>query len=193
MKLMETSIPVQFTEIIKVRAFSISPTFVEPIYQIAFTTIAHFLQLTKEKKKVALKIFDENGTFLFAAVTNYHPNEDPEMPGNYTMEFTFDEDDLDGATIYQDSDQNFIKLLKHTAFDIANMNFKFETDVLAMFRYAYKALHDWLKVNTGEVVASTFVASAGEEEGERFMSIVPDGILKRLIKDDASLESDVSA
>ena len=193
MKLMETSISTNYTEAVKsALAYHIQPQYTDDLLAIGFKSIANFMQLVKEKSKVGFAIKDQNETFLFAAVVNYHPGDetDEESVGNYTFEFTFDEDDLEGIKVYDYRDDKFKKIVKTVAYDHIGMRFKNDEYLISVFQYLFKVLIDWLKTNDGEVEHSVFVATSGVEDDEKVMSIVPDGVLKRLIKDDASLETD---
>ena len=188
MKLLETSIPANYSEIVKAMGFRIEPIYVDRLFNAGFTSVAHFLQLTKTKGKVALKLTDENNTFLFAAIVLYVPAEN-KMPASYTFEITFDEDDIENAQVYEMEDNEFKKILNNVSFSSAGMRFKNDNGLLYTYKFLFKSLVDWLKTNDGKIEHDTFTAISEVEGEERLMSIVPDGVTKQLVKGDATEET----
>jgi len=191
MKFNESAIPANYSEIVKREKYAIPSQFAEVIFTIGFKAAANFLSIVKTKTKTALKIDDVDGNFILAFVTNYHANDDTSMPGNYSLEVTFDIDDIESAKVFEMSDATFKKVLKSEALSEARMNFKSSEDLIKTFKYAFKSLLDWLKINEGEIEHGAFVAVSGSEDDEKVYSVVPDGVIKRLIKDDGTMSSDV--
>lgn len=194
-KLMETAVPVNFTQVMNNHGWDWDPTDTNKIYDITFMAISDFLSLAKSKeKKTALAIRDLKGNLLIAGVVTYHKNENENMPGNWSYEFTFSEEDLMDANIYISSETQFQKVFGTTAFNLFSVQFPGTTFVQAILEGAINTLTQWLDVNASESEDVSleepgyFVASVAVEKGEKVLSVVPDGAMKRLIKDDSALE-----
>jgi hypothetical protein len=169
-----------------------------------FASTAAYLSKTKvpnEDEAVALVLTDVAGTFKFAGIVKYNLNkENPDEPGNWDYVLTFNEDDLTELEntrkvkklLY--GDRAFQSLFDKIAYDIASIQFEQE-------RYMYDAC--LLTIDTlvqvldneaqpNEVVdiemPGYFVASVGIEDNVKVFSIVPDGHMKAIIKDDSALE-----
>jgi len=158
------------------------------IYEVVVTGISDFLALAKSKNnKVAVAVRDLKGNFLMGAIVEYHSNENEDMPGNWSYEFSFDEKDLEGATVYLTTDTQFQKQLSATAY-------KMEIHIETIIELCVSILKQWLDMNAKEAeevnieLIGYFVASVAIENGEKVIAIIPDGAMKRLIKDDAALE-----
>ena len=99
------------------------------LYRTVMYTIAAILKNYKSKsKRIGFKLKDKNGEFKFGAILNYHApeegdNEDDDA-GNYTLEFTFYEDDMtDLDAVYDNYSDIFIMCSNKYAHDIMNGKF----------------------------------------------------------------------
>ena len=166
------------------------------IYKGLFTSISDFLgQVKNKKEKMALSINDLKGNLKLAAIVAYHPNEEnEELPGNWSYEFTTDANDIEGIQTYQSTDPQFQQVLARVLHKSYSITIKNAIYSQVLIFAAITTLLDWLDVNAkeGEEVSieleGFFVASVAIENGEKIISIVPDGAMKRLIKDDSALE-----
>jgi len=165
------------------------------IYEVVVTGISDFLALAKSKNnKVAVAVRDLKGNFLMGAIVEYHSNENEDMPGNWSYEFSFDEKDLEGATVYLTTDTQFQKQLSATAYNLHRIQFEMEIHIETIIELCVSILKQWLDMNAKEAeevnieLIGYFVASVAIENGEKVIAIIPDGAMKRLIKDDAALE-----
>lgn len=194
-KFEESSIPQNYAQFVS-SAYSlmIEPVWAKPITETLFEAITEHLKNIKEKGKTAMRVDDKDGNFLIAGVVDYHENSDKELPGNYSYEFTTSEDDIkDAKKVSKVTDMEFL----NTAAIVGtnhSMVFEKETDIIQLTSAALKTILGWLDSNAveGQEVAVTldgyFVATVGVEDGAKIVSIVPDGAMKRIIKDDASIE-----
>jgi hypothetical protein len=197
MKLMETSIPVNYGQVILKEAnLDWDPNDTGKIYDIVIMSISDFLGMMKTKDaKIALAVKDLKGNFKMAGVVAYHPNENEDMPGNWSYELTFDEKDIEEATVFVSTDAQFQRVVGQTSFNLYGMKFLSPTYVSPMIEGAATVLINWLDTNAKESeevvieVPGYFTASVVVEGGEKIMSIVPDGAMKRLVKDDSALEN----
>lgn len=195
-KLQETSIPVNLVQVINTLGWRLDPTQVGFIYDTTVMAISDFLGQSKSKEtKTALAIKDVKGNLVVAGIVTYHKNENEEMPGNWSYEFTFNEEDLKGCNVKLSTDPHFQRVFSKTL----NRLFGVEIDdILAMqpcIEEGVNVLKQWLDVNAKENEEVSveqpgfFVASVSVENGEKIFAIVPDGAMKRLIKDDSALEA----
>ena len=170
----------------------------ERIVKAFFASSAAYLSKVKVSKideAVALVLTDIAGNFKFAGIVKYHENENnPDEPGNWSYEMTFDAKTLDNI----EKDRNLKKLLYSSdafkgvfdkvAYDVAAIQFQHQS---YMFDACILVIDTLLQVldreaKEGEVVdidlAGYFKASVSIEDGEKVFAITPDGHMKQIIK-----------
>lgn len=194
-KFEESSIPQNYAQYVS-SAYNlrIEPVWAKPIAETLFESITQHLKNIKEKGKSAIRIDDKDGNFLIAGVVDYHDNDDAELPGNYSYEFTTNEEDIQNAQkVSKVTDMEFLNTASIVGTN-HSMVFEKETDIIQLTSGVLKTIIGWLDSNAveGQEVSveldGYFVATVGVEDGEKIISIVPDGAMKRIIKDDASIE-----
>lgn len=166
------------------------------MYDSLLMAVSDFLGLLKSKDvKTALTISDLKGNFKFGAIVSYHPNENEDVPGNWSYEMTFDADDIPKDTkVYASTDTQFLRILATAARDLHSFRYGAPEMIPDILITVIDALKDWLDINAVEgeeksiELPGYFVAAVAIENGEKIFSIVPDGNLKRLVKGDAELE-----
>lgn len=196
MEFKDTSIAQMYSETLG----GMSPSYVvganvsHMIYEILMTSMSDYLKLVSSTNdKVALSFEDAAGNMYFAGLVQHHKGED-DMPGNFSYTITTDKEDLEGFKVYTVSDPNYLQLVSATAHSMHGMIFHVQSHIIVLFNQAAKTLLDWLDVNASDKEEKTvkldgfFTASVAVEDGEKVFSIVPDGAMKRLIKNDASIE-----
>lgn len=169
---------------------------VEKIYQVLISGASDFLRMVKSKETpTALAIEDLKGNLLLAAIVKYHPNdENPDMPGNWSYEWTFSKEDLNGVKVFKLTDPQTLNFFSARALKEHSFTFNSSVFEITLLTECAIVLNNWLDVNAkdGEEVTlempGYFIASVVVEKGEKVKSFVPDGAMKRLIKDDAGLE-----
>lgn len=200
MKLMETSLPSQFTLNCSDRAmFDWMESRVDKVYKLLFSAAATFLAYhrSKDAGKVALTFIDDKGNFKMAAIISYHAPEEgaeDDNKGNWSIEFTLDQGDIaEIPQTYDMMDLEFTEVASRECGTIMGGRFKSAKYIQELLCIAIDTLVEFLDANAVEdtvvdiVVDDFFVASVAIEDGEKVMSIVPGAVIKRLIKDDASL------
>lgn len=193
--LMETAIPVNFTQAFNNNGWDWDPSDTNKIFHMMVMSISDCLALTKSKDiKTAVAIKDLKGNLLLAGVVNYVPNENEDMPGNWNYVFTVDEEDIKEANVIDSGDTRFQKVFARTAYDLYHIEFFGGIYIQTALETAVNTLMQWLDVNASETEEievqeeGYFLASVVVEGGEKVISIVPDGAMKRLVKDDSALE-----
>lgn len=193
--LMETAIPVNFTQALNNIGWDWDPSDTNKMYHMLFMSITDCLGFTKSKdKKTAVAVKDLKGNLLLAGVVDYTPNENEDMPGNWNYVFTTDIEDIKDANVIDTNDNRFLKVFATTAYNLYHLEFHGGLLVTGTIEVAVNSLKQWLDVNASETEEveieepGYFLASVVVENGEKIVSIVPDGAMKRLIKDDSALE-----
>lgn len=194
LKFNTTSIANDYVTALKPYYFELRPEDTVNILDTFMVSMSEFLKLKKNKDaKIALAVKDEKGFFKMAGIVSYHANEDADMPGNWSYEQTFNEEDVNDATVFDISDDDFITVLDTTAFSLHNMRFTQKSFSLTLIRKLVDVIINWLDVNAKEAeeveveLDGYFKATVAVENGVKVMAITPDGAMKRLIKDDDAL------
>lgn len=195
MKLMESTLVQNFILGAKAVGLLIDENDVKNLCQAYVASAADFLQLVKTKEgKVALTFDDLKGNFILGAVVEFTPNDEEAMPGNWNYYWTFNKEDIQDATIYQITSNNVATVIKKRAYDDSGAVFnslEFISQLGIMFA---SQLSDFLDANAKEGEdfeiehEGYFKASVSVENGEKIKSLIPDGAMKRLIKDDEAIE-----
>ena len=169
------------------------------LYRVVFFTIAEILKHYKSKSnpRVGFILKDKNGAFKFGAVLNYHAPEeedDGDDKGNYTLEFTIDEKDMQDLDVTVDNHSDlFVLSAGKLVTDIMYGRFKSMEFCNYLFIECIDTLVKFLDANAieGEEVSGVykgvFTATVTVEGAEKVISITPGEMIKQFIKGDASL------
>lgn len=159
------------------------------------------VKVPKADEAVALVLTDVSGVFKFAAIVEYHENEnDANEPGNWSYVMTLNEDDLADLEktkvvkklLY--NGQDFKHVFDKVGYDIACIEFQHESYMFDACILVIDTLVQILdrEAKDGEIVdiemTGYFTASVSVEGGEKVFAITPDGHQKEIIKDDSVLE-----
>ena len=198
-KFEETTIPQNYVgRLEKDHSLGVEPKMARFTAEILLSSIAKFLTLTTREEDTALIVDDESGNLLLAGILSYHKgDEESDMPGNYSFVLTVNDDDLKDikeSNKYSISDNKFIQVAGAEAYELHSIRFVQPQYAVIMLRTVIQMVLEWLDLNAkeGEELSveldGYFIATVGIEDGEKIISITPDGALKRKIKDDAGLE-----
>ena len=169
------------------------------LYRVVFFTIAEIVKhyKSKDNHRVGFILKGDKGEFKFGAVLNYHaPDEedDGDDKGNYTLEFTLDEKDMQDLDILTDNHSDiFVSSATRYAVEIINGRFKAMEYCNNLFIECIDTLVKFLDANAieGEEVSvvyrGVFTATVTVEGAEKVISIVPGEMIKQFIKGDSSL------
>lgn len=193
----ETSIIPNFVQACEGASLEIAKNDAIDLYKVYLYTISKFLGKAKGKENpTALAIKDLKGNLKIAGIVKYHPNEDENLPGNWSYEITINEEDLEGAVVYLSTSSQFQQIaaecLRMHVGIVVNGGSSAITQTF--FELMTDCLLQWLDVNAkeGESVEieneGYFVASVDIEDGQKIFSVIPDGAMKRLVKGDSDLE-----
>ena len=168
-----------------------------------FAAISRMLSQYKKTDVNLATVFEVNDTFsnfLFAAIVEYHENEDPTEPGNWSYVMTFNEDDVKAIERKKTTNKilsnskEFQPIFLEVASEVGGTQIQsssYINDICVLVIKALKMVLDREAV-ADEVVDiefdGYFVASVAVEDDEKVMSITPDGTLKAVIKNDSWIE-----
>lgn len=192
----ESSIPANYSvDVLNNNRMDIPANDVENLYRILFGSFAEFLAGTKQKgSSTAIVLEDLKGNFKLGGIVRYHENENPDMPGNWSYENTFKEEDIkDVDVVHKTLDQSFEVVVARVAHRLCNIMFSNPSYVYDVLLNCATTLIKYLDENAkeGEVVEvelpGYFVASVAVSDGKKEMSIVPGDAMKREVKEDAAL------
>lgn len=176
------------------------------ILHLLFAAITNFMAKVKNTEKVVcLELDDSDGNFQFLAKVEYHPNDNPDMPGNWSYEFSFNPEDREGE-IYKSTSMEF----KQLTLDIAEHQYGvvfFSSDGIGQYEskitgisdiieVAILTIKDWIDENsvsetavTTEIKGKVLIDACIDENGIKIGCITPSGEMKNIIKDDQAIES----
>ena len=176
------------------------PDVVESI-QSCISGTADFLKQVKSKKEATALVYEDmKGNMIAAAIVEYLEGEDGN-PGNWSLVFTFDENDVKGREdikTYSIFGSGPKEVIAARAFDDFRLRYASPDHLAQIDSLCFKLLYDFLDQNAveGEKFVLShegyFEASVEVVDGEKVMNLIPDGAIKRLIKDDDSASEGVT-
>lgn len=196
MKLHETTILTNYVEEGKIHGHGFLQENIPYVYDTTIAAISDYLGIMKSKTtKQAVSITDDKGNFYLAAIVEYHKNESEEdMPGNWSYVFTTNKEDLKDCNVTEYTAPEFQRVWAKVGYNLYGMEIGNPLHITTIIMLTAKCLIDWMDVNAkeGQEVSvereGYFVATVAVEDGEKVMSIVPDGAMKVMVKGDAGIE-----
>ena len=197
-KLMESQIPQNYAAgMYNEKGYELGADCTDKVCDNLFTGVTVCLADIKKKDTPAAFIFEQNnGDFIAAAVVQFLPNEDdPTKPGSWSYIWTWYKDDVpSNARLYRCSDASMSGYFRTVGQSKYGLQWEDISAINECTRYLLVQIKNWLDANAvdGEEVGVTmdgvFQATVAIENGEKVFSLVPDGEIKKLIKDDAAIE-----
>lgn len=192
----ETDIPMNFTNKLNTKELAWEPTDTADFYKVVMFAISDFLKKKKQKgQEVGFEIRDINGVFKLGAIVGYEEPSEEDNAGNWTYAFTFSEDDMKQCTLKFDiGDAAFQYVFGQDAYEQQRMKFDSYQQVYGCLIDSAECLYEFLDQNASETteveleLEGYFIAKVTIEDGEKVMSLTPDGAMKTLVKGDAVTE-----
>lgn len=194
MKLAETSILQLFsTEYETTVGPEVNTDEVYKMFKSVMAATADFLaQAKKKNQKVCLSFVDAANNFIMAAIVKYTKNNDEDAQDNWNYYWTFDEEDIKDipAVNKHDSNESYFhaavtnRLLEHS------LRVNESTFISPMISMMARLLSSFLDQNAKPGVEVTleepgyFVASVIVENDQPVKALIPDNMMKKIIKDD---------
>lgn len=175
----------------------------ELIFKAFITSVSTYLskvKISKEDEAVVLELTDVSGNFKFAGIVEYHENETPDEPGNWSYTLTLNEDDVKAlektkaVKKYLFGDEAFKTIFDKISYDIVAIEWAKAEYIYAACLIVVDTIVQVLdrEAVEGEVVdieiPGFMTMSVSVEDGEKVFALTPDGAMKAIIKDDKALE-----
>lgn len=195
LKFSESTLVENFIVEAKALGLLFEPTDIIRITETIIAGTADFLALVKTKDEGVAVTFDNiKGEMIMAAVVEYNDNADGEGQGNWNFYFTFNPKDLEGKKRYPVSATQIHSVYAKRAYESYRMRFttaSYITDCSVIFATLMREFLD-TNAKDGEEFSveheGYFLGTSAVEDGVVEKSLLPDGAMKRLIKDDAATE-----
>ena len=168
-------------------------------YKALFVGATRFLSTVKTTKNpVAFTVSDKEGNFVVAGVVEYTdaPDAEDDITGNWNFYFTYRKEDIpENATVYDVKNQQTHETITAAAWEYASARFEGTEALIDIFIIAFEVLRDYMMEGAVEgdvyelVYPGVFKAQSAVEDGEKVVSLIPDGLIKKMIKDDSALEN----
>ena len=143
----------------------------------------------------SLKSFGNvKGEMIMAAVVEYNDNADGDGQGNWNYYWTFDPKDIEGKRRYQYSSTQVHTVIAKRGYELYRLRFSTPTFITESAVIFANLMRELLETNAKDGEEFTvehegyFLATSAVEDGVVEKSFLPDGAMKRLIKDDAATE-----
>lgn len=195
MKLAESTLVENFIVEAKALGTLLDPTDVLRVVETVVSGTTDFLALVKTKEEGAVLTFNNiKGDMVMAAVVEYNDNEDGEGQGNWNYYWTFNPKDIEGKKRYDVSATQVHTVIAKRGYEMFRIRFAnpgLITDYSVLFA---SLMREFLETNAKDGQEFTvehegyFLATAAVEDGVVEKAFLPDGSMKRLIKDDAATE-----
>lgn len=191
----ENAMPIEYNRVLALRGLTLESELINDVMKVPVHAFSKYLGLKKNREDngTSLVLRDEKGNFIIAGVVKYHAPEKEDQAGNWSYEFTFNEDDIKETHQYIVTDAAFMEVLSRVAVNhqVVITEMEFALDLIIGFFTALKNVLEQNVTPTEEFEIESegfFVATAAIEGDEKVYSVVPSGEMKRLIKDDSTLE-----
>ena len=198
-KFKDTQIPEDFSKFIAQQSILLSPNYVHRIADVLFTATSKCLGDVKDTtvpKAIVYRGIDNS--FLVAAIVEYLKNEDDPTDmsaGQWSYVWTLTESDIENCQAIDVRSNSLVVPYFYAALaDKYHCSFNDRDSCLRMMTLMVEMIIHWIKENTKdgeETVLSlegVFVAKGAVEDGQVVVSIIPDGDMKVLIKNDEQLQ-----
>lgn len=168
-------------------------------YKALIVGATRFLSTVKTTKNpVAFLVDDKEGNFVVAGVVEYTeaPDAEDDITGNWNFYFTFNKSDIpENATVYNVKSEQTHETICTAAWEYASARFDGTESLINLYILAFEVLRDYMMEGAVEgdvyelVYPGVFKAQSAVEDGEKVVSLIPDGLIKKMIKDDSALEN----
>ena len=170
------------------------------MYKVLFCTMADVVRHKANENpgvhKIACTLNDEKGIFKLGAILTYRApdNDEEEDSGNWYLEMTFNEEDIEGIeNVSTNTDAIFDLFAVRNLSSIVHGTFRDKRWITILCCTAVDTITEFLDVNASEedevsvVMRGVFTASVAVENGIKYMTIVPGETIKQIVKSDAVL------
>lgn len=195
--LFDSTLPQNYSKgLLEDKYYDIAPEHTDKFAYTLFTATANLLSFAKSKDHpTTFEFYTVDNRFVAAAIVEFFENEDPNKPGNWSLVWTFYENDVPtNANRINIKDVDTHSYFRSVAGDKYGIRFVNTECLVNTMTYLLEQIKKWLDENAkeGEEVCVTqdsiFQARVVVENGEKVFALEPAGEIKMLIKEDASIE-----
>lgn len=197
-KIYDTSLPSNWVKrLFEEFMFDVREEHFDKVLNVVFSGTAGLLNGAKAgvDKPIAMVFRKINKDFIAAAIVEYFANEDPKIPGNFSMTWTFYEEDIPAnAEIVDFDNKSVFQYYIGFAGSKYGMDFERESYITILATTILEESKKWLDENVKESditeveVPGVCLFRAAVDNGEKVFAIEPEGEIKALIKNDAVIE-----
>lgn len=197
MNLFETTLPQNYSkDLFENFNYDLAADHTDKVFYILFNGASEILSTIKSKDRPAAVTFETiNNTFVAGALVQLLVDEATNTE-KWNLVWTFDESDLPDNTFRVTvKDAQTHPYFRAVAGDKYGMKFTDASCLITLLTDALVQLKKWLDENAAEnkevsiEIEGICQARVAVENGEKVFAIEPDGLVKKLIKDDASIEN----
>lgn len=199
MKFMDTSIPQEYNRrLFKEKNMEFPPEHTDKICYVLLYAVSEILSTFKDKQiPVSYEFYNnDRNKFIAAAIVQYIPNEDDNMPGSWSLVWTFYEKDIPrNAKRINLNDESLHVYFRSVAGSKFGIRFKNGYCLVTMMTFLLDVIKKWLDNSLGNATDLTIElegvmkAKVALEDNEKVFSIIPSAEVKAIIKDDAAIET----
>lgn len=196
MKLFDTTLPQNFSKgLFEEKNYDLAAEHTDKILYTVFMGTSNLLSGAKSKERPTAFLFEKiDGTVIAAAIVQCIPDETSGTE-KWNLVWTFESSDIpENALRISLKDPQTYSYFRAVAGDKWGLKFKDAACLTILLTYSLEQLKKWLDENALEdkevsiELDGVFQARVGVEDGQKVFALEPDGQVKRLIKDDASIE-----
>lgn len=198
-KFKETNIPEDFSKALAKQSILLGAQHAYRMANILFTGVSNYLASVKNYQiPKGIIIRSQGNEFLAGAKVEYFPNEaDPTnlSAGRWDYTWTCYEDDMKGVDCVETASNTAVLIyFTSAAQQLYSAKFSAVDVCITAMVVILEMIINWVKDNTSQtdpavlVLENCFKAIGKVENGKVVMSIIPDGAMKVLIKDDSAIQ-----
>lgn len=197
MKLFDTNLPAMYSKgLFEEKNADLALEHTDKMFDTIFTGAANLLNQSKAvDRATALCFRNIDKSLIAASIVQYFPGETENVPGNWSLVWTFDEADIpEGSLIIEFENPQTHSYFRAVAGEKYGMRFEGTAELVDCLTYALLQLKKWLDENAKEGSEVTveqdgiFQARVGVENGEKVFALEMDGLVKQLVKSDDVIE-----
>ena len=171
-----------------------------PVYRCIFRASAMMVKYnsTKEDHRVGFSFNDSNGEFVYGAILTFNPpEEDSEDGGNWTLDMTFNKDDMKDVDKSLDNfSAVFMTIMQTELYSSIHGVISSNEDLSMVIALMMRAITNFLDANSNDSeetveleLPDVFIASVNfDSSGSKVYTIVPGANIKQIVKSDDTAE-----
>ena len=173
---------------------------IEKFYRVIFRSSAMMVKYhkTKDSHKTGFSFKDKNGEFVYGVILTYNAPEDEESEdgGHWSLDFTFNKDDMNDVDNSLDNYSDvFPTILQTDSYDVMHVHTSSNEDLMILTAEFMAAIIKFLDMNSNDSDEEVeveqkgiFKATVGIENGKKYYTLTPGSAIKQIVKGDDETE-----